>query len=69
MGKLIVGVNDLLTWCSENKAWGQRIKEEWTGIREDGKHFEMNEVAYGSTKYKFKFRCRDCGYEWWTMIY
>jgi len=69
MTKLVVGVNDLETWCNkeENKEQGDRIKKEWTGICDDDRIYKMNEVARGSHK-KALWRCSVCSYEWYGSI-
>ena len=45
MGKLIVGENDLLTWCLENGDWGQQLMREWVGLDELNNPIRMDEVT------------------------
>lgn len=62
MAKLIVGENDLLTWCKNNGEWGQKLIDEWFGQYEDGTPVAMDEISYGSKK-KVKWKCID-GHIW-----
>ena len=66
MAKLQKGVNDLKTWCLNNGDFGQQLMQEWTGECEDGKHYEIDEVSFGSHK-KFKWRCKE-GHEWYAAL-
>ena len=59
MGKLIVGVNDLETWCKENDM--NHLVEEWNDEKSvtnftKGSHYEAN------------WKCRSCGHEWRARI-
>ena len=36
MGRLVVGENDLKTWCENNGELGKRLIEEWVGLDENG---------------------------------
>lgn len=58
--------NNLQTWCLNNGAFGEQLKSEWTGIREDGKHYTMDQVARASRK-KFKWKCSS-GHEWFAVV-
>ena len=62
MGKLIVGKNDLLTWCLNNGDYGKLIQEEFTGQCADGTPVRIDDIAYGSHK-KLQWRCKK-GHEW-----
>ena len=58
--------NSLKTWCMSNGSFGQQLKSEWTGLCEDGKHYKIDEVSYGSSK-KFKWVCfKD--HEWFATV-
>lgn len=58
--------NSLSTWCSNNTEQGQIIINGWTGISEDGQHYTMNEVSYGSN---IKMLWRDeFNHEWYATI-
>lgn len=58
--------NSLKTWCLNNSSFGEQLKSEWTGECDDGKHYEMNEVARASRK-KFKWTCSK-GHEWYAKV-
>ena len=66
MGRLQKGVNDLESWCLNNGEFGEKLKSEWTGICEDGNHYEIDEVARASSK-KFNWKCSK-GHEWYAMV-
>lgn len=66
MNKLVVGENDLLTWCQNNGEWGQQLIDEWIGLDENGNSIEMNEITRGNGK-KVRWKCRE-GHEWVTRI-
>ena len=53
---LILGENDLLTWCKENSEIGQDIVEEW--ITE--KNGAIENYKPGSNKRAY-FKCKHCG--------
>lgn len=58
--------NSLSTWCSNNTEQGQIIINGWTGISEDGQHYTMNEVSYGSN---IKMLWRDeFNHEWYREV-
>ena len=50
------GKNDLYTWCLNN-SYGETIIKEWTGITEDNKNVNINDVAYGSRR-KLIWKCK-----------
>ena len=56
MAKFQKGVNDLKTWCLNNGKIGQKLMTEWTGICEDGEHYNTDQISFGSHK-KFKWQC------------
>lgn len=56
----------LYDWCIENGEFGQRLINEWTGVCDDGNHYEMVEVSYGSAK-QLKWKCLK-GHEWYSQI-
>ena len=66
MAKLQKGVNDLKTWCLNAGDFGQKLLQEWTGECEDGKHYEIDGVSFGSGK-RFKWKCSE-GHEWISGI-
>lgn len=66
MARFQKGVNDLKTWCLDNGDFGKQLMSEWTGIREDDEHFNIDEVARGSHK-KFKWICSK-GHEWYATV-
>ena len=66
MGKSQKGVNDFGTWSLNNGEWGKRLKSEFTGICDDGTHYKINEVSFGSHK-RFKWKCSK-GHEWWATV-
>lgn len=70
-GKLIAKAmlseeNSLKTWCMNNDSFGKQLISEWTGICEDNRHYEIDEVARASNK-KFKWICSK-GHEWISAI-
>ncbi len=60
------GLNDLETWCLNNGSFGEQLKSEWTGICEDGAHYKIDEVSFGSYK-KFKWKCSK-RHEWLANV-
>lgn len=67
MGKTVLGVNDIQTWCKNHGEQGERILQEWTGKNENGYYININKVSYGSHKKVF-WECKDCGYKWKTQV-
>ena len=55
--------NNLLQWCKENGEYGQRLIEEYSSKNE----LKMNEYTPFSNKQVY-WKCRDCGYEWKSII-
>lgn len=69
MGRLVIGKNDLLTWCNKNEEYGQLLKEEWIGLDENDNKIKMTEISYGSTK-KVKWKCsKDSDHEWYASTH
>ena len=68
MAKLQKGVNDLKTWCLNNSEFGQKLMTEWTGECDDGSHYRIDEVSFGSSRKKFKWVCSK-GHEWWVDVH
>ena len=65
-GQRVSDLNSLSTWCLSNTLQGEIIKNQWTGISEDGKHYIMDEVSYGSN---LKMLWRDeFNHEWYATI-
>lgn len=54
--KLVVGVNDLLTWCNNHGELGEKIKSEWL----EDKNGSMSDYKAGSTKEVY-WKCSMCG--------
>lgn len=67
MGRLQKGVNDLESWCLTNGSFGEQLKSEWTGECDNGSHYEIDEVSYGSSRKKFKWKCSK-GHEWFATV-
>ena len=65
--KLKTGVNDLESWCLTNGSFGEQLKSEWTGECDNGSHYEIDEVSFGSSRKKFKWKCSK-GHEWHADI-
>lgn len=66
MIKLIMGVNDLSTWCLSNGEFGYRLAQEWTGIGENGVPMNIQAVLFRSSKVAL-WRCIH-GHEWLEKI-
>lgn len=62
--RLIVGVNDLETWCKNNGEWGLLLIKEWVGVTEDNCMVNMHDVAFASSR-RFKWHCSE-GHEWYA---
>lgn len=67
MQKLIVGQNDLITWCKQNGAYGETILKQWTGKTVDGIVVDIKSTHAKSYK-KLIWKCDICGYEWESRI-
>lgn len=65
-GNRVSDKNSLKNWCLNNGDFGTRLIQEWTGECEDGKQYEIDEVAKSSAK-KFKWKCSK-GHEWITSV-
>jgi len=57
MRRLVVGKNDLLTWCRNSGEWGQRLIDEWVGLDENNNIIEMNEISKGNPRKKVLWQC------------
>ena len=66
-GKKVSDLNSLHTYCLNNPETGQIITNQWTGISDDGKHYTMDEVAYGS-HLKMLWECDECHHQWYASI-
>ena len=64
--RLQEGINDLETWCLNNAWFGRQLISEWTGECEDGKHYNIDQVSFGSNK-RFKWRCSK-EHEWFANV-
>lgn len=60
---IVLGQNDLLTWCNTQGGYGQQLKEEFTGKLEDGTPIKIEEISRGSN-IKIWWKCSKCGYKW-----
>lgn len=67
MSKIVVGINDLKTWCQNNGEYGQQLLQEWTGIDEANNTIDMRKVSYASTQ-KVQWKCKE-GHEWVAEIH
>ena len=61
------GINDLYSWCLQNREQGERLISEWAGLDENENPISMDSVAKASNK-KVKWKCRDCNYEWFSTV-
>lgn len=61
--EVIVGVNDLLTWCNNNTEIGDILKNEW-----DEHNGSMSNYTHGSGK-KVNWICSTCKKDWVTDIH
>ena len=66
MGRLVVGVNDLYTWCSENGEYGQQLIQEWTGLDEFGNIIYIEGITRKNSK-KVRWKCKE-GHIWTAKI-
>lgn len=66
MARIQKGENDLESWCLNNGEFGQKLMTEWTGICDDGTHYRIDEISFGSNK-KFKWICSK-GHEWFANV-
>ena len=64
--KVKLGENDLYTWCLNNGDFGQQIIQEWTGICNNGNHYEIKEVAKLS-RLRVMWKCHK-GHKWYVTI-
>ena len=65
MNKCIQGINDLYTWCKNNKLRGERILAEWTGKDQYGNDIDIHKISYGkylvkNKPYKIIWKCSNC---------
>lgn len=65
-GALVSDNNSFGAWCINNAEFGNQLLHEWTGECEDGKHYEIDGVSFGSNR-KFKWRCNK-HHEWYTAV-
>ena len=66
MFKLVVGVNDLETWCKNNGDWGQQLISEWVGKDENNNPISMQDVSRGMLM-KVHWVCKD-GHKWIASV-
>lgn len=67
MGKLVIGENDLITWCKNNGELGIRIMDEWLGLNDLGQPINIENYSYGSFK-EVQWKCKE-GHVWSERIY
>lgn len=60
------GINDLETWCKNNRVIGDKILMEWTGETDKNEHVSINEIKPKSNTV-LKWRC-DKGHEWYSSL-
>lgn len=63
--KCVSGVNDLYTWCIQNKDIGSTIIEEWTGIDENDNIVDIHNILKKSNKV-VKWQCRNNNEHIWN---
>ena len=61
------GINDLYSWCLQNREQGERLISEWAGLDENENPISIDSVAKASNK-KVKWKCKDCNHEWFARI-
>lgn len=66
-GNMVSEENNLLAWCELNGTYGEQLISEWTGICDDGKHYEMKNISSKSSR-RMIWKCSN-GHEWKTTIY
>ena len=66
-GLYVSNWNSLASWCKSNGSFGEQLKSEWTGEYEDNKHYNIDQVSFGSNK-KFNWKCSK-GHEWHATVY
>lgn len=69
MGKRIVsGINDLYTWCTEQGEYGDTFIKQWTGITETGEIIDIHRTAPKSPK-RVLFQCvENSEHKWYAKI-
>lgn len=65
-GKKVSNKNSLLAWCQANREYGKKLLSEWTGLDENKKPIDINEVTRASRK-RVYWKCKE-GHEWLTAI-
>lgn len=66
MSKLVIGKNDLYTWCQNNE-YGKILLKQWIGLDEDGNEVSMKLLTPGSHK-KVQWKCDRCNNIWISDI-
>ena len=67
MGRLVVGVNDLYTWCLENVEWGKQLLNEWVGLDEFGNKVYIHKISRSEGRKRVCWKCKE-GHEWLAAI-
>lgn len=65
-GHKVSNDNSLKNWCLNNGVYGQQIMSEWTGICEDGKQYDISNVARSSNR-RFMWKCNN-GHKWTVTV-
>lgn len=65
--RTVSGVNDLKTWCENNKEFGQLLLQEWTGVTEDNQKVDMSKINVGNKILRMRWMCKE-GHEWIAPI-
>lgn len=63
MGRLVIGVNDLETWCNQNNRLD--LLEDWNHARNNGLTPKM---VSANTKEVVFWKCSQCGHEWTCAV-
>lgn len=59
-------IKSLAEWCAEQGEYGRNLEKEYIGITENGRHYGINEISYGS-KRKVKWKCQK-GHEYYAVV-
>lgn len=69
--KILSGFNDLLTWCNNNNDFGNKIKNEYTGIDINGNTISIDNIApFSYTKLLWRHTTKSGEtHEWYSSLY
>ena len=65
--RIVSGVNDLYTWCSNNGEYGKKLLDEWMGVDEYKNTIDISNIA-SSSHIKALWCCNECSNIWTTAI-